>query len=193
MATAPRIRNSATTLEEFLRMPGIDDEPYLEFINGKIEAKVSPQKKHSLLQGEFHDAFNRFARPKRLGRAFIELRCTFAGRSILPDVTFLLKENILLDDQGEPIDETPVPPDIHVEIISPDKKVKKSLDKLVHSTSNGCSLGILVHPYRKTVDVVRPGLPPLRLPHDGAISGEPVLQGFSLAVGEVFGWLKLAF
>jgi hypothetical protein len=37
------------SLEEFLRLPQIDEHPYLEYIDGRIEAKVSPQKKHGLL------------------------------------------------------------------------------------------------------------------------------------------------
>ena len=38
------------TLEEFLRMPEIDEYPYLEYIDGRIQAKVSPQKKHGMLE-----------------------------------------------------------------------------------------------------------------------------------------------
>jgi Uma2 family endonuclease len=44
MASPARIRK-AITLDEFLRLPEIDERPYLEYIDGRIEAKVSPQKK----------------------------------------------------------------------------------------------------------------------------------------------------
>src|SRR5215207_7666611 len=101
MARSPRVRGRMT-LEEFLRRPEIDEHPYLEYIDGRIEAKVSPQKKHSVIQGRFVERFNHFATPLRLGYAFPELRCTFAGRSIIPDVVFLLKAHIELDDRGEP-------------------------------------------------------------------------------------------
>ncbi|MEA2631108.1 MAG: hypothetical protein QOE66_1327, partial [Chloroflexota bacterium] len=46
MASRTRIREGMT-LEEFLTLP--EDRPYLEYIDGRIKAKVSPQKKHSLL------------------------------------------------------------------------------------------------------------------------------------------------
>ncbi|MEJ7639580.1 MAG: Uma2 family endonuclease, partial [Singulisphaera sp.] len=88
-----------------------------------------------------------------------ELRCTFSGRSIVPDVVFLLKEHIELNEHGEVVDETRLTPDIHVEIISPEQTVRTSHEKLIHATSHGTALGWLIHPYRETVDVYRPGGP----------------------------------
>ena len=49
MASPARV-DKMITLEEFLRLPEIDEHPYLEYIDGRIEAKVSPQKKHGLLE-----------------------------------------------------------------------------------------------------------------------------------------------
>jgi Uma2 family endonuclease len=152
---------------------------------------VSPKKKHSELEGELRDRFNRFAAPPRLGRAYVELRCTFAGRSIVPDVVFLLKAHIERDDRGEPLDDTPWPPDIHVEIISPDQSTRKARNSLLFSTAHGCPLGWLLDPYKKTIEVFRPGRPAERLAPDGVLEGEPVLPGFRLPATEVFGWLTL--
>jgi Uma2 family endonuclease len=190
MASRTRIRRGMT-LEEFLELP--EEKPYLEYIDGRIEAKVSPQKKHSLLTGQLVECLNRWAKPARLGHAFPELRCTFAGRSIIPDVVFLLKEHIEIDEEGEPLDPTPWPPDLHVEIISPDQSVQKARGKLIHSTAHGCPLGWMIHPNRKTIDVFRPGQPVERMAAEGVLEGEPVLPGFRLPVAEVFGWLKLKF
>jgi len=190
MASQSKIR-AGMSLEEFLAWSRIDEKPYLEYVDGRIEVKVSPQKKHGLLENRMTRALDVFAEPDRTGVAFPELRCTFAGRSILPDVTFLLMDHIPCDDQGEPFDETNIPPDIHIEIISPNQSVKKSHDKLVFSTSNGCLLGWLLHPYRRTIDVYRPGQPSERLAADGFLDGAPVLVGFRMAVAEVFGLLKI--
>ena len=190
MARPTRVRERMT-LEEFLRRPDIDEHPYLEYIDGRIEAKVSPKKKHSELPSEFRDRFNRFATPLRLGRAYVELRCTFAGRSIIPDVAFLLKAHIELDDQGEPVDDTPWPPDLRVEIISPDQSARKAREALTFSMAHGCRLGWRINPDRKTIDIHRPGRPVERLAPDGILEGEPVLPGFRLPAAEVFGWLKL--
>ena len=159
MARQPRVREGLT-LEEFLRRPDIDEHPYLEYIDGRIGAKVSPKKKHSRLATRLSRHLDQFAEPAGLGSAFVELRCTFAGRSIVPDVVFLLDEHIFTDEAGEIVDETPLPPDIHIEIISPKKGMRQADEKLLHATAHGCPLGWLIHPYRKTIDVYRPGRPP---------------------------------
>jgi Uma2 family endonuclease len=189
MASPMRIRQGIT-LEEFLKLP---NKRYLEYIDGRVEAKVSPQKKHSILTKGFVKRLDGWAEPAGLGEAFPELRCTFAGRSIIPDIAFLLRVHIELETDGEPVNETWCPPDIHIEIISPDQSVKKAQRNLIFSTSNGCPLGWLVNPEKKTktIDVYRPGRPPERMPPDGVLAGEPVLPGFRLPVVEVFGWLKL--
>ena len=188
MATHPRIR-SGLSLEEFLKWPRIDEKPYLEYLDGRIEVKVSPQAIHSVIQSGIFDQLNRFALPSKLGQAFPELRCTFGGKSIVPDVVFLLDAHIRVDARGRFVNEVTTHPDIHVEIRSPEQSPKKTRQKLDHSIANGCPLGWFLDPDRETIDVFRPGLPPERLPADGFLDGGPVLPGFRIAVSEVFGWL----
>jgi len=177
------------TLEEFLRLPGIDDHPYGEFVDGRIEEKVAPQKKHSAVQKQLVRHLDDFAVPRSLGESFPELRCTFAGRSIVPDVVFLLRDHIGTDESGDLINETFLPPDIHVEVASPDQPIRKNRDKLKFSTANGCPLGWLIDPERKTVEVHRAGRSREELPVDGVLEGEPVLPGYHLPVAELSGWL----
>jgi Uma2 family endonuclease len=189
MASPARVEN-AISLEEFLRLPEIDEHPYLEYIDGRIEAKVSPQKKHAVIEKELMKHVDAYSEPRQLGTTFPQLRCTFAGRSIVPDVVFLLKAHIETDERGEFLDPTFCPPDIHVEIVSPDQSVRKCRDRLVFSRANGCPLGWLIDPERKTVHVYRPGRPAKRLPADGVLDGDPVLPGYRLSVAELFSWLK---
>ncbi|MBW4667826.1 MAG: Uma2 family endonuclease [Cyanomargarita calcarea GSE-NOS-MK-12-04C] len=65
------------TLEEFLQLP--ETKPASEYIDGKIFYKPMPQGKHSTLQGELVPAVNTVVKPKRIARAFPELRCTFGA------------------------------------------------------------------------------------------------------------------
>ena len=188
MASLSRVP-STLTLEEFLRLPGIDEHPYREFVDGRIEEKVAPQKRHSTIQKQLVRHLDDFALPRSLGESFPELRCTFAGRSIVPDVVFLLRDHIETDENGDLINETFLPPDIHVEVASPDQPIKKNRDKLKFSTANGCPLGWLIDPERQTVEVYRPGRFREQLPADGVLVGEPVLPGYRLPVAELFGWL----
>jgi Uma2 family endonuclease len=187
MSSVSGIQRSLT-LEEFLALP--EEKPSLEYIDGRIEAKVSPQKKHSVIQLRLAASLNGFAEPADQGFAFPELRCTFVGRSIVPDIVFLLDAHIGSDAQGEFPNETCLPPDIHIEIISPDQAARSAREKLAHSTSNGCSLGWLIDPEKKWIDVYRPGRPAERMALDGVLEGDPVLPGYRLPIAEVFGWLK---
>ncbi len=179
------------TLEEFLRLPEIDEHPYLEYLDGRIEAKVSPQKKHGRLEKRLMTHIDAYAEPRQLGETFPELRCTFAGRSMIPDVVFLLDEHIETDEPGEVLDPTLRPPDIHVEIVSPDQSVPKCRERLAFSRAHGCPLGCLIDPIRKTVHVYRPGRRSQRLPADAVLEGDPVLPGYRLPVAELFEWLKV--
>jgi Uma2 family endonuclease len=190
MASPARV-GETMTLEEFLRMPEIDERPYKEFIDGRVETKMSPQKKHGLLEKRLINHLDAYSDPRNLGQAFPELRCTFAGRSIIPDVAFLLDEHIEADEDGEILDPTLRPPDIHIEIVSPDQSVRKCREMLIFSTANGCPLGWLIDPIRKTVHVYRPGQRAKPVPADGVLEGDPDLPGYRLPVAELFGWLKL--
>ncbi len=177
------------TLAEFLAWPEIDEKPYLEYIDGRIEEKLSPQARHSLIQLNLPPALNAFALPRRLGLALPELRCTFGGRSIIPDVVFLLDASIRTDERGDIVDEIMTPPDIHVEIRSPDQSKARTVEKIEHSIAQGCPLGWFIDPDQRNIRVYRPGRAVEVLGADGVLDGDPILPGFRLAVAEVFGWL----
>src|SRR5579864_1874767 len=71
------------TLEEFLKLP--EEEPALEFEDGAVTSKVWPKGRHSTLQAELIERLNQSGRPRKLARAFPELRVTFGGASFVPD------------------------------------------------------------------------------------------------------------
>src|SRR5262249_26978410 len=111
MPTARKVRDGLM-LEEFLQMPEIDERPYLEYVDGRIEAKSSFGMWRAAIMEHMTFTMDRFARPRKLGRAFFSLRCTFAGMSIVPDVVFQLAEHVPCDEDGEIADEPDCAPDI---------------------------------------------------------------------------------
>jgi Uma2 family endonuclease len=78
-----------------------ETEPASEYIDGQIIQKPMPQGKHSIIQGEMVSTVNLTVKPKRIARAFPELRCTFGGRSIVPDVSVFTWQRIPRDENGE--------------------------------------------------------------------------------------------
>ena len=87
------------TLEEFLQRP--ETKPASEYTDGQIIQKPMPQGKHSIIQGELVNAINAVVKPQKAARAFPELRCTFGGRSTVPDVTVFAWQRTPRDAAGE--------------------------------------------------------------------------------------------
>ncbi|MBD1821966.1 Uma2 family endonuclease [Cyanobacteria bacterium FACHB-DQ100] len=139
------------TLEEFLRLP--ETKPASEYIGGQIIQKPMPQGKHSVVQGELTPAINTELKSKRLGRAFPELRCTFGGRSIVPDVSVFTWDRIPRDANGEVANTFQIAPDWMIEILSPDQSPTKVIKNILHCIDYQTQMGWLIDPDEKVVFV----------------------------------------
>jgi Uma2 family endonuclease len=178
------------TLEAFLDLP--EEEPALEFADGTVTQKVSPKLRHSVLQGVFIMQFNLSAQPNRLGQAFPEIRTTYAGRSTVPDVSFYVWDRIPEDANGEvPDDGIFEPPDIAVEIVSPEQSVREQAAKCRWYVANGVRLALLVDPRARSVTAFRLGIQPVELRGDDRIDLSEVLPDFQLSVQELFAALRV--
>ncbi|MEA2638692.1 MAG: hypothetical protein QOF51_86 [Chloroflexota bacterium] len=177
------------TLEEFLALP--EEEPALEYANGEMTQKVSPQGKHGVLQFRFADLVNRFAEPKQLAFAIPELRTIFGGFSRVPDVAVYRWNRIPVDDSGEVANTFPEPPDIAVEIVSPDQRVSTLLRRCVEFVDNGVVIALLIDPGDHLVITVRADRPVQTARGDERIDLDDVLPGFELTAQQLFDTLRL--
>ena len=177
----------ALTLETFLKLP--ETKPASEFIEGRIEQKPMPQGKHSRLQLKFCDAVNAVAEAAQIAMAFPELRCTFGGRSIVPDATVFVWQRIPFDAAGEIENVFNQPPDWTVEILSPEQKTTKVIRNILHCLKYGSQLGWLIDLEDRVILVFRPTQLPTEFTENDVL---PVLPGLelTLTVNDVFGWLK---
>lgn len=176
------------TLEEFLKLP--ETKPASEFINQKIIQKPMPQGEHSLLQGELCEAINRVAKPQKIAIAFPELRCTFGGDAVVPDVVVFRWERIPVRPSGRIANRFEIHPDWSIEILSPDQSQTKVLGKLLHCSQHGTELGWLVDPEEESILVV---FPEQRVQLLRGTAPLPILSEIELVltVEQVFGWLRL--
>ena len=85
------------TLTTFLDLP--ETKPASEYINGQVIPKPMPTGKHSQLQASVVTLINDALRRPKIALALPELRCTFGGYSIVPDVS-LLRTAKLFDKPG---------------------------------------------------------------------------------------------
>lgn len=175
------------TLAEFLKLPAT--KPASEFINGRIYQKPMPQGKHSRLQLKLCNAVNEVAEAPQIALAFPELRCTFGGRSIVPDVTVFRWERIPFDAEGEVENVFPIHPDWTIEILSPDRNATKVISNILHCLKHGTQLGWFVDPDERSVLVFLPGEQPIEMTGDERLP-VPEFLGLDLSVAQMFGWLK---
>ncbi len=142
------------TLAEFVQLP--ETKPASEYIDGQIIQKPMPQGKHSVIQGELVTAINGVVKPKRIARAFPELRCTFGGRSTVPDIAVFRWNRIPRDENGEVANTFPAAPDWTIEILSPDQSQTRVTKNILHCLQHGTEVGWLIDPGEQTVFVYRP-------------------------------------
>ena len=185
MTTA--LRNSLT-LEAFLKLP--ETQPASEFIHGHIHQKPMPQGKHSRLQLKFCNTVNLVAETNKIALAFPELRCTFGGRSIVPDATVFAWERITFEADGEVPNVFEIYPDWTVEILSPDQKATKVISNILHCLKYGTQIGWLIDPEERLILVFIPGQEPIELMGQDRLP-MPKFLTLNLTVDWVFGWLKV--
>ena len=184
------------SLEEFLKLP--ETKPASEYIDGQIIQKPMPQGKHSKLQGKFVTKINDLVEERRIALAFPELRCTFGGRSIVPDVAVFAWNRIPVDANGEIANVFNAAPDWTIsfarakgnEILSPDQRQTKVINNILHCLNHGCQMGWLVDPDEQSVI----GYPFNQQPQifdqfDQVLPVPEFAKDFRLTVGELFGWL----
>ena len=185
-----RAETDVLTVEQFLQLPEI--KPPLEFVRGRVVQKVSPVAPHCKLGQTLWLWIYRHTLVHQLGECFLELRCTFHGESLVPDVVYFDPGRIPSDDRGEYIAEgMHQAPDLIVEIISPGQTVKALSSRLARCIAKGVRLAWMVQPRKRRAFVFRPGRPPETLQVGDELNGEDVLPGFRLALAEMFGWLAV--
>ena len=180
--------SKSITLQEFLLLP--ETKPASEYIGAKIIQKPMPQGEHSTIQGELIIALNGALKPEKIARAFPELRCTFGGRSIVPDVAVFTWDRIPRQDNGRIANAFNIAPDWTIEILSPDQSYGRVTKNILHCLDNCTKLGWLINPQEQSVLVYLQSQQPLFF--EAATDILPVpdfAQAFGLTLGELFDWL----
>ncbi|MFN6482430.1 MULTISPECIES: Uma2 family endonuclease [unclassified Nostoc] len=176
------------TLAEFLMLP--ETKPANEYIDGEIIQKPMPQGKHSTIRGEMISTISSIVKPKRIARAFPELRCTFGGRSIVPDVSVFTWQRIPCDENGEVANVFQAAPDWTIEILSPDQRQTKVTKNILHCLNYETQMGWLIDPEEQTVFVYIRNQQPVMLDELEALLPLPDFASeLRLTVGDLFGWL----
>jgi Uma2 family endonuclease len=179
---------SKISLAEFLLLP--ETEPASEYVDGQIYQKEMPQGKHSTLQFEFPSVINRVGKPQKLAYAFPELRCTFDGRSIVPDIAVFEWPRIPLNAQGKIENKFEIAPDWTTEILSPEQSSTRVINKILFCLKNQTKLGWLIDPEEELVIVFKPQQEPEIKENEDVLPVLDVLSDLQLSAANLFELLK---
>jgi len=179
---------SSLSLETFLKQPEI--KPAKEYFNGESTSKAMPTARHSLLQFQLAKQINDLTLSQKIACALPELRCTFGGQSIVPDISIFLWQNLQLNEVHEPLDQVTIAPDWMIEILSPNQSSNRVLAKVFFALDQGTQLGWLIDPDDRSILICEPKQQPRYC------QGQTLLRGLSaipleFTVDEVFQFMKL--
>ncbi|HIK06027.1 MAG TPA: Uma2 family endonuclease [Trichormus sp. M33_DOE_039] len=181
--------SSELSLEDFLKLP--ETKPANEYIEGRIYQKPIPQGKHSRVQTKLSTNINQVAEPQQKALALTELRCTFGGRSLVPDIAVFEWSRIPTDEDGEIANRFESYPDWIIEILSPDQPPNRVINKIIFCINQGTKLGWFIDTDDKSVMVFQPNkLPEVKYDAD-ILPVLDVLSDWQIKAADIFSWLKV--
>jgi len=182
------------TLDRFLTQP--ETKPASEYINGSIYQKPMPQGQHSRLQLKFCNTVNAVTEDKQIALALPELRCTFGGKSIVPDVAVFRWERLPINAEGEIENVFSIYPDWVIEILSPEQAPMRVISNILHCLKHGTEMGWLLFPKERSLLIFQRDRQPIEINSEINSAQKLLVPNFletelNLTVDQVFGWLKV--
>lgn len=174
-------------LKEFLQLP--ETQPASEYFDGKIIQKPMPQGEHSTFQLELASAINKVGKPQKILCAWPELRCTFGGRSLVPDIAVFEWERIPKKENGRIANKFTIYPDWSIEILSPEQSTTKVIDQILFCLQQGTKLGWPIDPEEESVMIFIPDRTLEMKTGDDILPVLDCLKAWKLSATEMFSWL----
>ena len=183
------------TLDRFLTLP--ETKPASEYIDGSIYQKPMPQGQHSRLQLKFCNTVNAVTEDKQIALALPELRCTFGGKSIVPDVAVFRWERLPINAEGEIENVFSIYPDWVIEILSPEQAPMRVISNILHCLKHRTEMGWLLFPKERSLLIFQRDRQPIEINSEINAAQKLLVPNFleidlNLTVDQVFGWLKVS-
>ena len=165
-----------------------DDFNQYELIGGELHIVPPAGGDHGVVGGEFGRRIANHVHEHRLGRYYQGETGFILARdpdtNLAPDIAFVHRDRVIHGSDHRGFLEQA--PDLVVEIVSPSQSLSRAQAKMQIYMEAGVRTGLLVHPYRRTITVYRPGRDPVVLGPDDIFDGDDVLPGFRLKVSDLF-------
>ncbi|HAN76004.1 MAG TPA: Uma2 family endonuclease [Planktothrix sp. UBA8402] len=171
------------TLDEFLTLTETDLN--YELINGEAISKMAPKRFHSRLTGTLYTLLTQWCQNR--GEIGIEWAVILKKNNRdwvpIPDLLYISYSRLPLERF---IDEAcPIPPELVIEIISPDQTFGQMSEKAIDYLNAGVLRVWVVDPKAKTITIFYPDAPP-QTKRDETILTDNLLEGLQLTPLQVF-------
>ena len=175
------------TAEELLNMP--DDGYRYELVRGELRKMAPAGARHSSIGVKVAVSLSNHVTANSLGTVFgadggfLLERDPDTVRA--PDVGFVRRER--LEETGLVDGYWPGPPDLAVEVITPNDLYTEVAEKVEKWLNGGTRMVVVADPRRRVATVHRPGRESVTLAEGEVLDGDDVVPGWRLAVGDLFG------
>lgn len=177
------IIKSQLTLEEFLALPETDLN--YELINGEAVSKMAPKRFHSRLTGTLYTLLTEWC--KNRGEVGIEWAVVLKKNNRdwvpIPDLLYISYNRLPLERFED--EACPVPPELAIEIISPDQTFGEMSEKAIDYLNAGVSRVWVVDPKAKTITIFYPDAPPQTKRDEGILS-DNLLEEITFTPQQIF-------
>ena len=162
----------------------LDPERSYEFVDGQWEVKEMPGGIHGLVASQLDRRLGVFVEDHALGVTVVETSFQIGKHERVPDIAFVTTERI--PQEGIPYGKWPAPPDIAIEVISPNDLFRDVQEKMEEYLAAGVKQVWQVEPERRTITIYRSSTNIIAFPEEAALTCEDLLPGFRLSLRQVF-------
>ena len=174
------------TADQLLSLP--DDGYRYELVRGELRKMPPAGAEHGKLSVKVTLSLGNYVAAHNLGEVYGSetgfLISSNPDHVRAPDVAFIRRERVAA--AGYVPGYFPGPPDLAVEVISPNDRYTEVAEKVADWLAAGVQLVILVDPRRRSVTLHAPGQPPVTLTEADTLDGGPVVPGWQLPVRDIF-------
>ena len=175
-----------TTADELLQLP-VDGRRY-ELVKGEVRTMTPAGASHGAVVVKLTTRLANHVEAGRLGSVLAAETgfklATDPDTVRAPDISFIRNERI--PASGLPAGYWPGPPDLAVEVLSPDDRLFEVDEKIDDWLAAGTRSVWVVNPKRRTITMHHPGVAPRVLSERDRLEDGDIVPGFRLLVSEIF-------
>jgi Uma2 family endonuclease len=162
----------------------LDPDKLYEIVDGQLEEKERHGARHSGICTRLLIKLGMYLKTNRLGELYPATSFQIGTNERIPDLAFVFAARI--PPEGEPDTKWPMPPDLAVEVISPNDLYVKVYAKVMEYLAVGVKQVWLVSLEHHTVTIYRSTTHIAAFAGDGELVSEDLLPGFRCSLREIF-------